>query len=926
MVPQPAAERERSVDSRVTGSTKGATTVADDWIGRELAGYRIERLVGRGGMGVVYLAEDTRLGRRVALKLLSPDLAEDAQFRDRFVRESRLAALLEHPNIVPIHAAGESEGVLYIAMRFIEGTDLRALLEEQGALRVERAYRITSQIAAALDAAHAQGLVHRDVKPGNVLIGDVGGADHCYLSDFGLTKQQSSMTGLTVSGQIVGTVDYLAPETIEGGEATPASDQYALGCVLYECLTGAPPFHRKSDVATLWAHVRDDPPSLSDAGPDLEPVDPIIRRSLQKKPERRYESCAALSDELRAVLPDAPAGARISRRTKIFAGAAFAVAVLATAILTAGLTSSSPPARFHAPPADSVVAFDPGTGKLVGSPIRVGRGPDQIVASGHNLWVASEAGRSVSLIDSTTRRLVRTIPLSATPTSIAPGPDGSVWVDEGLAQSLEQITPVAGGGFDHHVVNDPPRCCPGPSTVIANGSTLWIGDAEGIRKVDVSNPVHPTWQSPIISQPSAGSGVIGPGGTVYFSDGWNNINSILYGSAPVPASQPIPGAPSGLTASEGAVWYALPGSDQVVRLQPNTQCCANPLTTTNVPGEPIGLAVAGRALWVASALSGDLTEINPGSVRVTRAVHIGGRLSAIAATGGMIWVAVQSSSAAREAAGSIAFHSPDHNDIEVVRANGGSQPRRLVRIEFHTEGMPDFSPDGSRFVYIRSPGTAPSEVWVADADGTHLKRMTSPRWGPGDFGPSWSPDGRWIAVWRDVRDNLPASVPARNDLVVMHPDGTDAHTVFTLRRPFLELAEVDWSPDGRYLLIQENTLQLDGQVAVIPAAGGNPRVLTAFPGWSPRWSPDGTRIAYVSSIDNPGVYVTGVHDPYPVKLASMPDLGYGAAGTLAWSPDGRELTYADYDDGNPLHVIFADGTGDTAIANGADLPAWRPYQ
>src|ERR671924_602951 len=220
----------------------GVGTESDPRIGQAFAGYRVEELIGRGGMGAVYRAEDMRLARKVALKLLIPDLAEDERFRERFLRESRLAAAIDHPNIVPIYQAGEIDGVLFIAMRFVEGIDLGRLLTEEKRLEPSRVVLIVEQIANALDAAHERGLVHRDVKPGNILLF----REHCYLADFGLTKQTSSISGLTGTGQLIGTVDYVAPEQVRGETLDARTDEYALACVAYECLTAAPPLGTSS--------------------------------------------------------------------------------------------------------------------------------------------------------------------------------------------------------------------------------------------------------------------------------------------------------------------------------------------------------------------------------------------------------------------------------------------------------------------------------------------------------------------------------------------------------------------------------------------------------------------------------------------------------------------------------------------------------
>jgi WD40 repeat protein/tRNA A-37 threonylcarbamoyl transferase component Bud32 len=277
--------------------------VSDDpQVGTELAGYRIESLLGRGGMSVVHLAEDLRLKRRVALKLLAASLAEDESFRDRFLRESELAASIDHPNIVPIYEAGTTEGLLFIAMRYVEGRDLKERLRRHR-LDPGDAAGIIAQVASALDAAHARGLVHRDVKPSNVLL-DTGarpdGSDHVYLADFGLTKRVSEETGIGDDGHLMGTIDYVAPEQIAGEEIDGRADLYSLGCVLYECLVGQPPFRGDSDIAVVFAHLEAEPPPPSAQRPELPAaLDAVIARALAKDPQQRYPSCRELA---RAVL------------------------------------------------------------------------------------------------------------------------------------------------------------------------------------------------------------------------------------------------------------------------------------------------------------------------------------------------------------------------------------------------------------------------------------------------------------------------------------------------------------------------------------------------------------------------------------------------------------------------------------------------
>src|SRR5438477_2446215 len=268
----------------------------DQRIGTELGGYRIVEQLGRGGTSVVYRAEHVRLGRGAALKLLSPGLG-DADFGDRFLRESRLAASLDHPNIVPVYDAGEDDGLLWIAMACVEGTDLKTLIADEGPLPVRRALSIVGQIASALDAAHARGLVHRDVKPANILVGP---EDRAYLSDFGAVKELSS-AGMTRTGAFVGTIEYCAPEQIEGGEVDARTDVYALACVLYETLTGTPPFHRPSEVAVLNAHLHAQPPRLTKVAPGLpSELEHVISKALSKSPLDRYASAGELMAAARA--------------------------------------------------------------------------------------------------------------------------------------------------------------------------------------------------------------------------------------------------------------------------------------------------------------------------------------------------------------------------------------------------------------------------------------------------------------------------------------------------------------------------------------------------------------------------------------------------------------------------------------------------
>ncbi|MEU0568623.1 serine/threonine-protein kinase [Nonomuraea sp. NPDC005983] len=266
-------------------------------IGQEVAGYYIEDIVGKGGMAVVYLALDPRLSRRVALKILNPLLSVDDRFRQRFILESRTVASIEHPNIIPIYEANaDADGVLYIAMRYVDGLDLRRLIYDRGALPLGQANQIFAQVAAALDAAHAHDLIHRDVKPANILLAQ----DHVYLTDFGITKHRTSISGLTQTDQFIGTPRYMSPEQINKEHIDGRCDQYALACVAYEALSGRLPFQRDNDIALLWAHLAEEPPPLSRIRPELpREVDDVMGRALAKSPDERYPSCAEFVSALR---------------------------------------------------------------------------------------------------------------------------------------------------------------------------------------------------------------------------------------------------------------------------------------------------------------------------------------------------------------------------------------------------------------------------------------------------------------------------------------------------------------------------------------------------------------------------------------------------------------------------------------------------
>ena len=271
--------------------------------GAVIGGYRIVSPIGEGAMGSVYLAEGATPEERVALKLLAPELARDERFRRRFLRESEIAGSIRHPCAVRVLDSGEDDGRLYLAMTYIEGRDLRELLSVEGRLEPARAVALIADVAGALDAAHGLGLVHRDVKPGNVLVSSCPERERAYVCDFGVARHVSSVGSLTGERGFVGTVDYVSPEQIEGGTLDGRVDVYSLGCVLFECLTGERPYERESELAVVFAHLNEPPPRLTEFRPELpRAFDDVFATALAKEPEERYPTCGEMVAAARAAL------------------------------------------------------------------------------------------------------------------------------------------------------------------------------------------------------------------------------------------------------------------------------------------------------------------------------------------------------------------------------------------------------------------------------------------------------------------------------------------------------------------------------------------------------------------------------------------------------------------------------------------------
>jgi YVTN family beta-propeller protein len=639
------------------------TTPADPRLGSRLAGYRIQAPLGRGGMGVVYLAEQLGPHRQVALKLLLDPATASEAFRERFLRESELAAAIDHPNVLPVYDAGETDGVLWIAMRYVDGIDLAALLAREGPLEPGQALGIAGQVAGALDAAHVRGLVHRDVKPANILLAMDGGAvTHAYLADFGLTKRIGGARGLTASGQVLGTIDYVAPEQVEGGPVDGLADQYSLGCVLFECLSGVVPFRRDSELAVLWAHVHDPPPRIGDHRPDLPAaLDEVIGRALAKEPSDRYPSCGALVAAAQAALAGAaPAGlrriaravgrrARRRRRPGLTRRSSLALSITATVLSAVLLAVAVVLARDRdAPPgpttpavvlsADRAVRINPATYEPDGS-VAVGTDPSAVVGGGGLVWVASRRDGTVSVVDPDANRVQVTIPASGSGPVGQGGPglayaSGSLWVANAVQRQVARVEPDA----------EPSALVPiraSPNAIVAAQDVVWVAartERGGglVASIDAgSNQVD----DPIeLDHPPTGLAITPDGGTVWVATPADRtIHRIDTDAGRVVERIDLPEAPDQAAYGDGAVWVTSTTGNTVMRIDP-----ANPKAEEIPVGNgPTGIAFGADRVWVANSLDGTVSAIDPRTNEVgTRRLGFRPAAVAVGAEQRAVWVAL----------------------------------------------------------------------------------------------------------------------------------------------------------------------------------------------------------------------------------------------------------------------------------------------
>jgi streptogramin lyase len=611
--------------------------VADLVIGSTVAGYRLDALIARGGMGVVYRATHLGLERPVALKVIARELADREGFRERFLRESRLAASLDHPAVVPVFDSREVDGELIVAMRLVEGGDLRRTIDREGPLPPARAIALLGQVAEALDTAHAAGIVHRDVKPHNVLVE----GDRAFLSDFGLAKALGD-SGAQSGTSVVGTAEYMSPEQWRGGSVGPATDVYSLGCVLFEALTGIVPYARKE----------------ADTEPEMpEGLDAVIERAVSKDPAERYPSAGALIAAAREregaglaatqVLSESTASGPRERATvpvgaggdgggegrgrlrlpggKALAGAAAALALVAVMVLLVlslvggeGIDVSEPipvgagPLRVAAA-TDAIwvtserdgtlTQLDPESGDPVGKPLQLGAGVSGVTVGAGSVWVTDPRRGELLRVDPKTARVVKTIAVGGQPGPVAFGGD-RVWVADEAGAGVTAVNARSGEVFRRGLV---PHAAPLRLAVGAGG--LWVTSAStgAVRRIDLSsgNPAPP------IAVGRGPAGVTVAQGLVWVANSRGDTVSKVDPSIGQVLGDPIEvgGRPGGIDAGTSTIWVASAAEDAVTRI--DLESGERSGAPIEVGSEPGAVAVGENAVWVADNGEGAITRIEP---------------------------------------------------------------------------------------------------------------------------------------------------------------------------------------------------------------------------------------------------------------------------------------------------------------------------
>jgi DNA-binding beta-propeller fold protein YncE len=629
--------------------------------GTVFAGYRIEAVAGRGGMGVVYRATQLGLDRSVALKVIAAGLLGDERMRERFLRESRATAAIEHPNVIPIHASGEHLGQPYIAMRFVDGDDLRERVTAVGPLDPEHAASIVAQVAAALDAAHEAALVHRDIKPANILL---DAHDHVYLSDFGLARHTLSDPGLTAPGGWVGTLDFVAPEQIRGDRTDGRADIYALGCVLYFALTAQAPYPRETDEARLWAHLHAAPPEPSHIVDGVPAgLDEVVRRAMAKRPEERQQSAG----ELGAAAVAAAAGTTVApRRRRDVARARRRAATAVTrsndvpsrqrrrpglgtlavmlaaavgagaAVLFANGGADHSPATTKATTATTTTtaaaAKPPPRGPHVVDTIRVGRRPVNVEVAGGSAWIASTANRSLGRIATRNNHHRHGPDLGYGITDVA-SRRGELWVTVGASREVVRVRATTG-----HLIGTAIPMQGEPRAIDAGEGGVWVAEQSptGPDNLVEIDP-HTAAVAGRLSVPEGINDIRAADGAVWVLG--RRAPTLIKVSPvslmPVVRIPKVGRDPQRLAVAAGYVWVTDFGGDEVTRVDPKGP------QTVNIPvgSKPYGLHARADGIWVACYGDHTVERIDPKAAHVVgKPIHVGLNPVGVEVSHGSLWV------------------------------------------------------------------------------------------------------------------------------------------------------------------------------------------------------------------------------------------------------------------------------------------------
>ncbi|CAN5659380.1 hypothetical protein BH18ACT3_BH18ACT3_15140 [soil metagenome] len=741
---------------RATAPTPAQAT-AELQAGTTFGAYRIERVLGRGGMGVVHLARHGGLGRKVALKLLGSWLAADPAFRERFVRESRLAASLDHPNVVPIYEAGDHEGRPFIAMRYVEGSDLRDVLDREGALAPERTIAIVRQIADALDAAHARGLVHCDVKPANVLLSTLDsapGREHVYVADFGLSTQTRGSTPVGPGG-FVGTLDYAAPEHFRDEPLDGRADQYSLGCVLAECLTGSPPFARGSEAATMHAHLEEPPPAVSAMRPDLPTaLDAVVARSLAKSPAARYDSCADLANAATAALGSSQLGTPLRRRRtrRLVAAIAGAVALALMAVLVVVRLTGDDTEGADFPAYKSGMALiDAETGGSVAFvPSSVVSNPVEALYVDGSYWVLNLEPMSFVQIDATTGEVLRQIasPIDDVGGFTVNGKD--LWITHFTRPILSKVDiEVAREALRFEDLPDEG----GNGGVIVIDGSVWVARRDAANGLGVLARLDPdTAEVQQEFRALTGSYALvhdEVNGQLWTAGTFGAVNRIDLATSEV-TSMNIEGRNFYIAVGSGYAWTTDEARGIVHQIDPSGTIVHT--YATGAGARPV--VFSDDRVWVGNQDAGTVTEIDPATGE-TRNFLFDHQLNAIAAGGGTVLVQLGPSTTfegrlddldgdvAKFFVGAFLLEPADPALLttQLGRQVIDATCARLVRpvgnepLEWVPEvaaDLPAVSADGTTYTFVVRPGFAfapPSnESVTAETFRFSIERALSPRW------------------------------------------------------------------------------------------------------------------------------------------------------------------------------------------------------